>query len=53
MKVLFSAVILSLLAAVCFFIVYFLYQEVLTLVLGFTWLIIAVGNYRNLKKNRK
>ncbi len=45
-----GAIILSFLASFCFFITYFIEKEILNLILGITWLIIAVGNYVNNKK---
>lgn len=48
-----SAIILSFLAAICFFISYFLNRETLNLVLGCVWVVIAIGNYTNYKKKGK
>lgn len=48
-----SAIILSSLAAICFFVTYFLNKETLNLVLGCTWFVIAIGSFANYKKNRK
>ncbi len=45
-----GAIILSFLASFCFFITYFIGKETLNLILGITWLIIAIGNYVNYKK---
>lgn len=53
MKKEWSAIILSFLASICFFINYLLHREVLNLVLGFTWLVIAIGNYTNYRKKGK
>lgn len=53
MKSEFIAIVLSFLACICFFGVYFFHQEILNLALALTWLVIAIGNYRNFKKNRK
>lgn len=47
------ATILSFVASICFFISYFIGKEVLNLILGCTWLCIAIGNYVNLSKKDK
>lgn len=48
-----TTIILSFLAAICFFISYFLNKETLNLVLGCVWVVIAIGNYTNYKKKGK
>lgn len=48
-----SSIVLSFLAAICFFIVYFLHRETVNLVLGCVWIVIAIGNYTNYKKKGK
>ncbi len=47
------AIILSSLAAVCFFVAYFLKRKVVYLVLGCVWILIAISNYNNEKKKGK
>lgn len=46
------ATILSFIAAICFFMSYFIGKEILNLILGCAWLCIAIGNYANTKKNK-
>lgn len=47
-------VILSFLASLCFFVCYGIRtKETLHLILGFAWLCISIGSYRNIVKSRK
>ncbi len=45
-------IVLSFLAAVCFFISYFLDQDFIYLTLGFTWVCIGFGNVANARKKK-
>lgn len=48
-----SAVILSVLAAICFFITYFLNKGTRNLILGILWIVIAIANYIKTDKEQK
>lgn len=45
-------IVLSFLAAVCFLISYFLDQDFIYLILGFTWVCIGFGNIANARKKK-
>lgn len=52
MKNQFIAILLSLIASICFFVAYFINKEILNFILGCVWLCIAIMNYINYKKNK-
>lgn len=47
------AILLSFLAAICFLISYFIERETPKLLLGITWLIIAILNFTSYKKDKQ